>query len=495
MKPSHRTRRLARPAAAGLLTVGLFAGTAMPVHADSSGGLWYFDALNIQAVHDAGWTGAGVTIAVLDGPINPDIPTLRDADLQVYPEAWCHIDGQPSPPVITENSTGAMHATNIASYIVGTGAEGGAKGIAPDATLLHYTVASEEFMSLREEGGEVCLDAAGEPATQAYGDAINHAVDSGADIISLSIHWGLSFEADWAISRALGEGVIFVSGLSNRTQDNVWSDGAYDANGFVNVQKLDGSGNIPPAVGFLTGLESPNIDPKVDVAAPGVDLLAQGDHYGDWSRQHLATGTSYAAPIVAAMLGVVMQRYPEATSNQIIQSLIHNTGTGDHALTYDPDSGAGYGFASLTSMLRADPTRYPDVNPLFTPDDYPSQEDIELALESGGQIPDFSWEPAPVENPMTIWDVLIPLVFVPAAILVLLVVAIIVIVVVIRRRGRRNPPPPPAHSAPYGDPAGAPPHPAPQYAVPPRPAPVHPAPSPRPGTQPPPPSASQRAPQ
>lgn len=60
-----------------------------------------------------------------------------------------------------------------------------------------------------------------------------------------------------------------------------------------------------------------------------------------------------------------MQKYPDATGNQMIQSLLHNTGSEDHPLEFDANDGFGYGTASLTRVLAADPLQYPDESSLL----------------------------------------------------------------------------------------------------------------------------------
>jgi len=69
-----------------------------------------------------------------------------------------------------------------------------------------------------------------------------------------------------------------------------------------------------------------------------------------------------ATPIVAGMLALVASKYPDATGNQLLHSLIANTGSEEHEVRHD--SVYGYGIPNLTRMLAVDPTGYPDVNPL-----------------------------------------------------------------------------------------------------------------------------------
>ena len=50
-----------------------------PVTADKQN---YYKYYNLKSIHDQGITGKGVTIAVLDGAVNTNIPELKGANIQ-----------------------------------------------------------------------------------------------------------------------------------------------------------------------------------------------------------------------------------------------------------------------------------------------------------------------------------------------------------------------------------------------------------------------------
>jgi len=108
----------------------------------------------------------------------------------------------------------------------------------------------------------------------------------------------------------------------------------------------------------------PSTSSYVDVVAPGAAILTRGDET-DWHAQPLARGNSFATAITSGNLALAIQKYPTATHNQIIQSLIHNTGTEPHDLQWDSSHQYGYGTVVTASLLAADPTQYEDVNPLL----------------------------------------------------------------------------------------------------------------------------------
>ncbi|WP_233486710.1 S8 family peptidase [Zhihengliuella sp. ISTPL4] len=327
-------------------------------------GLWWFDRGDIQAAHDAGFDGSGVKVAVIDSQINPDVVGLRGADVTVREPSYClDPSGRPYPAMSTDY-VAASHATRVASMIVGTGEAppGGApvKGVAPGVELLFYTApVLDGVVNERGEDAE-CLQEDGtsfdEDGREGLDHAISDAVADGADIISIS---SFGTDASKGIAEAYANDVVVVAGMGNDDGIDVLPAAL---NGVVAVQAFGEDGKIQNGQ-----YGKPNVSDYVVTAGPGIGLLLQGAS-DSWEAQSLGSGTSYATPIVAGMLAVVKQKYPEATAGQLIQSLIHNTGTkGEHEPEWN--SGTGYGAASLTGMLAVDPAKYPDENPIFDTED------------------------------------------------------------------------------------------------------------------------------
>ena len=406
-----------------VLVVALLIVIGVPIVASAAEepGLWYFDKFNIQKAHDAGINGKGVTIAIMDSPINTDALPLRGANIEVRPSTCLDDSGSPLSATSTASSGyfDAMHGTAIASFVSGTGAanpgQAGVKGVAPGARVIYYPVAFGN-----NDTGLFCKQAKSDAfdVENALAVAINDAIDSGADIISVSLGVNETESLASAIARAHREGVVILGGLPNSTLNGA-GDWPSAANGVVSVQSIDSSAK--PQLD-LNGL--PSSFPWTTVAGPGVELLAPGQKSGDWNGQSINTGTSYATPIVAGFLALVLQKYPNATGNQLIQTLIRNTGVADHELVRDDK--LGYGIASATHMLEVDPTKYDDVNPLlFEGDNPPSIADstkknntstTELKSESG--LP------------------LVPILIGAGALVVIVVVAGVVILLV-RRKSRK----------------------------------------------------------
>lgn len=414
------------------MALGAAIVSAAPASAEGSN--WWYDYYSVGEVHASGWTGKGVTVAVLDDGINPATPALQGTDLTVDPEGLCEgDDGKPLPGAGTEMSR-YWHGTNVTSYIIGNGTGPNAvQGIAPDATVLFYADAGEDE--------KVCNRAA-DWASQVY-----KAVDAGADIITTSVGWmGLTPDALSAVTYALAKGVIFLAAQPN-SQLSIY-DYPARLNGVVQVSAYNAEGLIESDED-LAGERAIHAD--TTVVAPGEGLLSIGNKKtGNWDESVEMAGTSFATPMVAAALADVWQKYPKATSNQLIQSLIHNTTLEDHPLLRDTESGYGYGPVSLTHLLQVDPTQYPDVNPLFDKDyAKPTSADVDAIkakIAAGEDAKPKTESPLDgyAETGTTTAEVfgpiseMIPWVLGGAGILVLLLIAGIVLTLVLVSRRRKR---------------------------------------------------------
>src|SRR5699024_12723340 len=69
-------------------------------------GLWHFDRLHLDEIHESGITGEGVTIAVIDDGINTEVPELVGANIEVKGR-WCadYDSGEAQPAERDRKST------------------------------------------------------------------------------------------------------------------------------------------------------------------------------------------------------------------------------------------------------------------------------------------------------------------------------------------------------------------------------------------------------
>ncbi|WP_165310722.1 S8 family peptidase [Microbacterium protaetiae] len=394
-----------------------------PAVAASAPSNWWFDAFGVAQVQAAGIDGSGVKIAVIDGQINPDIPVFDGTHL--------HVDDQPLCAGGTVRSTKAtdavVHGSDVTALLIGNGTgQGKVRGMVPGADLTFYgwgMDATDCDFTDQVDG------------LSPFGLGLKRAAAGGAQIISMSFVLSDFYITDAdvdLIARLLAEGVVLVAGTANKLDDATFP---FSGNGVVAVNAFDENGDLQRT---QDAAKKPNVWPEVTVVAPGVNFPSV-----DWAHGGWITGSSLATPLVAGIIAAAAQKYPEATGNQLIQSLIRNTGTKDHDLARDTTSGFGYGPASLRHILAVDPTGYPDENPLMDKSSgTPTVEQVQAA--AGGSTPSPPPSPSVTAKSTTPPAAASPapdtsggsgiIVAVVLGVVVLLAIAIVIVIVVVSRR-------------------------------------------------------------
>ena len=282
----------------------------------------YVAALGVDKEAAAGYTGEGVNIAVIDGPADTTMPELAGADITV--KNMCDYTATPDS---------RSHATGMVSLLAARG-----YGVARGARITNYSIPSSD-----DTGTSSCTGTS-------IDDAISAAVADGARVISISLSGGqLAERAREAVAGAVARGVVVVAGTGNDGAQDP-SDSLASVNGTVGVGASDSAGRIQPYSNYGKGLA---------VMAPG-DL----DYHdlGNGGQVATASGTSVSTPIVAGFVAVAMQRWPQASGNQIIQALIATATTGP----------TGQPLINPHGLDTTDPAQYPDTNPLL--DKFPGTE-------------------------------------------------------------------------------------------------------------------------
>lgn len=286
--------------------------------------------------------GAGARIAVIDTGIaaHPRLPNLEAAgDYVAGGTGLEDCDG---------------HGTLVAGLIAAAAIDGsGFAGGAPDATILSIRQSSSAFSAVgapeRDESGAT---SSGYGNVRTMASAVRHAADLGATVINISevacgpagtplgdatlaaaLHYA-AVERDVVIVAAAGN----VGGTSDCANQNPGPDPAhpgadpwprvatvaspaYFDDWVLTVGSTDPSG--APSGFSLAG-------PWVDVAAPGTSVvsldprgveLTDGyvDSRGDTVRY---SGTSFAAPLVAATAALVRSRYPDMPAAEVIRRIV-----------------------------------------------------------------------------------------------------------------------------------------------------------------------------
>jgi len=409
--------------AAGAIAVGLL---LLPAAASAATpGNWWVDWYGVPAAQSAGADGAGVKVAVVDGQIDSALPVFQGADLTVHEPQVC--GGEPA--ATTEPNAASIHGSDMTALLIGNGTgTGGVTGIVPKARVTFYGTGIGEFS---DQGCTSKIDGV---QYSEIGLGIRQAVADGNRIVSVSLTADSAYPGDVAaIAQAVAAGVVVVTGDSNTpSRPSVFPA---RLNGVVTTNAFDQSGDLQKDASG-----QPIVWHDTTVVGAGAHFASQGDREKlSWGGDVTASGSSNSTALVAGMLAATLQKYPKATGDQLIQSLIHNTTADDHALKLEPDSGFGYGPASLAHLLRVDPTRYPDRNPLMQKaggTGQPTQADVDKAKGSSGSTT--STSPAGSGSGSSGGGgALVPVLVTVGVVLLIAVIAVVVLVIVVlARRGR-----------------------------------------------------------
>lgn len=357
------------PGSGGIASV-VGAGGASELAAAS----WWYAAMDVAQMHRTA-TGKGVTVAVIDGPFNAQVPELKG---KFTAKSTCGNASAQSTDAV------AAHGTSMAALIGGTGkgsVDGaGVLGIAPDARLLGYTIAGKD--GIGSTAGLACG-----VKGNSVGDAIDAAVKDGAKILSMSV--GASDDTSTAaIGRAQRAGVIVVAATDDHNKVVGYPGGA---NGVLSVNAVDSKVQLAP---FSAPWGAAG---DISTVAPGVGVNSLRPVNGSWSSASSVDGSSSATALVSGGLAVVWSHFPKATANQVIQLMVNTPGvrvgkgkdgkpgfftsfrrSGTNLPHGDTRTGYGYGVFDPADMLEGDPSTYPDVNPFLNPADglKPSYQEV-----------------------------------------------------------------------------------------------------------------------
>ncbi|MFC4852005.1 S8 family peptidase [Actinophytocola glycyrrhizae] len=252
---------------------------------------------------EAGWTGEGVPVAVLDTGVDDTHPDLRR-------QIWATRNFTAEAGVRDRDG----HGTHVASTVAGTGAASGGrfKGVAPGAKLLV---------------GKVC-GGAGCPESAILA-GMEWAAAKGAKVVNLSLGGPDTAGEDpleLAVARLSAEyGTLFVVAAGN--------DGGYGAETVSSPASADaalavGAVDDQDVLAGFSG-RGPRVHDaalKPEITAPGVEITAARSRFstrGERGDRYVAlSGTSMATPHVAGSAAILAQRHPEWTGAQLKAVLV-----------------------------------------------------------------------------------------------------------------------------------------------------------------------------
>ncbi|TVQ15197.1 MAG: T9SS C-terminal target domain-containing protein [Bacteroidetes bacterium] len=300
---------------------------------------WNVSHINTPLVWEQGYTGAGVVVAVLDTGVNSEHTDLAG-------RMWQHPDFPNHGYNFVDNNhnthDGQSHGTHCAGTVAGNGTSGTATGIAPGATIMALKVLNDQ----------------GSGTESGVWAGIEFAVEHGAQVLSLSLGWPYSANPDRAAWRtvmvnAMNAGVIAAVAAGNEGQggfgtqpppNNIRTPGDCPGPWSHPDQLAAGGNSAVVTVGATTDTDEvasfssigpvtwQNVAPfndyeledntgllAPDVVAPGTQIvsLSHASNTGYVSM----SGTSMAAPAVAGLMALMLEKNPLLTPAEISRVL------------------------------------------------------------------------------------------------------------------------------------------------------------------------------
>lgn len=347
------------------------------------------DAMGAASARAAGLTGAGVTVAVVDSGCDASHPDLADHvvhNVKLYSGEYVNLPPDSSSTIVVTNETGPYqntdigggHGTHVAGIIAAdstTDPSGGRLGVAPDASLVCYSIGEVLFTTAVVTAYDHMLDQPDmwsiDVVNNSWGNSFRqfdprHPVDvatravadNGAVVVFAAGNSGYS-ETEMSLN-PFSQSPWVISVAASNVDDATKNRAEFSSNGLIfdNSQGVTiGAGGHTVFSGDRIGVYHP------DVAAPGDNISSTCSTAGtaipacpppDYSNA-TASGTSMASPHVAGAAAILLQANPNLTVDQVRMALqstataLARFGDGPRA----PFWQVGYGHVDLAAAITA----------------------------------------------------------------------------------------------------------------------------------------------
>jgi len=286
---------------------------------DIGGNQWNNDMVNAPEAWAQGYTGRGVTVAVIDSGVDIFHEDLRnniwqntdeilgdgiDNDGNGYVDdryGWNFGVGENNNNVLPGNTNrGQDHGTHVAGTIASANNRIGTTGVAYGANIMAIRLGSVNNNRFTN-GGDLAT-------------AIRYAVDNGADVINMSLGSNNS-RVRSALAYAASRNVITVSAAGNSSLSQPGTPARYATDYGISVGSLTRSGGLSS---FSNRAGSDSRMRHVMAGGSDVYSTLPGNRYGTKS------GTSMAAPSVAGVVALMLSANRNLTHSQVRNILINS---------------------------------------------------------------------------------------------------------------------------------------------------------------------------
>ncbi|MDR6936426.1 S8 family serine peptidase [Luteibacter sp. 3190] len=304
-------------------------------------------ATNVKPAHDAGFTGAGVTIGIADSGINPNNPALAGRVGKQFNYVDPSKNNLAVPDVLG-------HGTFVAQVAAGRPVGQFVGGVAPDATLVSARIIADK---------EPTDDGSGQGNKVTSSDPLDDVNDdlrsAGASIINNSwggIYWAESDTettanfADAYLAANFGFALfVFAAGNNGQADPSTIAKLPSLSSGlehhWITVVALD-SDDTTKIASYSNRC---GVAKNYCMAAPGTVIVTSPDSTADKVGYVYGAGTSFAAPQVSGAAAVVWQAFPGLSLEGVRDVLL---GTADDLGDPGPDAVFGYGRLNVGRAVR-----------------------------------------------------------------------------------------------------------------------------------------------
>jgi subtilisin family serine protease len=287
-------------------------------------------AHNAIAAYDAGGTGRGVKIGVVDSGINPNLAEFAgkiDAASQDVVGTRGIVDTEGHGTAVSAVAAGARNGTHNL-------------GLAFDSTIISLNTANPN--NCTPEDGCKHNDSD-------IGRAVDIARINGARVINISLGGdGVGAAVLNALSRATAAGIVVVISAGNEGEK---PEGVNPSSFAVTSAQRAGNGLIIIAGAIDANRQITTFSNRAGNGA-SYYLMALGSRVRSIDENGVATlwsGTSFSAPIISGAAALLASAFPNLTGAQIVQLLLS---TADEAGATGIDATYGHGILNIAAAFR-----------------------------------------------------------------------------------------------------------------------------------------------
>ena len=308
---------------------------------------------NAAAAHSAGYTGAGVTIGIVDSGIMPNNPAIAGRVLQEFIDVDPSTNNTSIPDVVG-------HGTWVSQIAAGVPYQNFAGGIAPGADLVSARIIDDNAPD--DNGSTAPTQVTGSDAVP-LGQVNQQLISAGVQIMNNSwggISWSstdtattAAFDAAYAPFVEQHNGlVVFAAGNDSQANPStiaalpsVTTDSALQQGWLVAVALNSNSPTQLDSYSNKCGIAM-----NYCLAAPGDVVVLDKDTLASTTNPtyYLVEGTSFAAPQVSGAAALVWQAYPYFSNYLVAQTLL---GTATPLGGSQPNPTFGYGVLNVGAAV------------------------------------------------------------------------------------------------------------------------------------------------